>query len=144
MKYQPQFPKRFGCIEDAKTFCRHFFDWYNRDHHHVGIGLMTPDQVHYGQADEVHAARQQILDRAFRPIPNASSKRRPSPQKANSRMDQSAGPGGAKQGANQSLNSNSGCLTFVAALRLKPSLKQVWPIQFTATGEKFASLSKSI
>src|SRR5271169_5269851 len=34
LKYQPQFPQRFGCIEDAKTFCRSFFDWYNQDHHH--------------------------------------------------------------------------------------------------------------
>ena len=42
LKYQPQFPQRFGCIEDARSFCRHFFDWYNRDHHHAGIGLMTP------------------------------------------------------------------------------------------------------
>ena len=48
MKYQPQFPKNFGCAQDAKAFCRHFFDWYNRDHHHLGIGLMTPNQVHYG------------------------------------------------------------------------------------------------
>jgi len=32
LKYQPQFPQRFGCIEDAKTFCRSFFDWYNQDH----------------------------------------------------------------------------------------------------------------
>lgn len=66
LKYQPQFPKRFGSIEDARAFCRDFFTWYNRDHHHAGIGLMTPDQVHYGQADAVHAARQETLDRAFR------------------------------------------------------------------------------
>jgi transposase InsO family protein len=66
LKYQPQFPKRFGCIEDAKAFCRRFFDWYNQDHHHSGIGLMTPDQVHDGQTDAVHAARQQTLDQAFR------------------------------------------------------------------------------
>src|ERR1039458_1166079 len=65
LKYQPQFPQRFGCIQDAKTFCRHFFTWYNRDHHHLGIGLMTPDQVHYGQTDEIYAARQTILDQAF-------------------------------------------------------------------------------
>jgi transposase InsO family protein len=65
LKYQPRFPQRFGCIEDAKSFCRHFFDWYNQQHHHGGIGLMTPDQVHYGQADAVHAARQVTLDRAF-------------------------------------------------------------------------------
>ena len=69
LKYQPRFPKRFGCIEDAKSFCRSFFDWYNKDHHHAGIGLMTPDQVHYGQTDAVHAARQDTLDRAFRENP---------------------------------------------------------------------------
>ena len=46
LRYQPTSPKRFGCIEDAKAFCRRFFNWYNQDHHHAGIGLMTPDQVH--------------------------------------------------------------------------------------------------
>jgi putative transposase len=75
LKYQPQFPQRFGCIEDAKTFCRSFVDWYNQDHHHAGIGLMTPDQVHYGQTDEIYAARQKTFDRAY-PIQNASSKSR--------------------------------------------------------------------
>jgi putative transposase len=79
LKYQPQFPKRFGCIEDAKTFCRYFFDWYNRDHHHAGIGLMTPDQVHYGQADDVHAARQKILDLAYAANPDRFVKKPPNP-----------------------------------------------------------------
>jgi len=65
MKYQPQFPQRFGCIQDAKAFCRDFFDWYNSQHHHAGIGLMTPDQVHYGQADAIHAARQLTLCGAY-------------------------------------------------------------------------------
>src|SRR5271155_2196531 len=46
LKYQPQFPARFGCIEDARGFLRYYFDWYNQDHHHFGIGLMTPNQVH--------------------------------------------------------------------------------------------------
>ena len=65
LKYQPRFPQRFESIGDARSFCRQFFDWYNQDHHHAGIGLMTPDQVHFGQADAVHAARQVTLDRAF-------------------------------------------------------------------------------
>jgi hypothetical protein len=65
LKYQPRFPQRFGSIEDARNFCRRFFDWYNQDHHHAGIGLMTPDQVHFGRVDAVHAARQVALDRAF-------------------------------------------------------------------------------
>ena len=79
LKYQPQFPKRFGCIQDAKTFCRAFFDWYNQDHHHLGIGLMTPDQVHYGQVDEVHAARQTTLDHAFRANPRRFVNKAPQP-----------------------------------------------------------------
>ena len=79
LKYQPRFPKRFGCIEDAKSFCRSFFDWYNKDHHHAGIGLITPDQVHYGQTDAVHAARQDTLDRAFRENPQRFVNKPPSP-----------------------------------------------------------------
>jgi transposase InsO family protein len=79
LKYQPRFPKRFGCIEDAKSFCRDFFDWYNKDHHHAGIGLMTPDQVHYGQTDAVHAARQDTLDRAFRENPERFVNKPPMP-----------------------------------------------------------------
>ena len=79
MKYQPQFPQRFGCIQDAKAFCRCFFDWYNQDHHHAGIGLMTPDQVHYGLADQVHAARQVTLDGAFSRNPERFVRKEPEP-----------------------------------------------------------------
>jgi transposase InsO family protein len=79
LKYQPRFPQRFGCIEDAKSFCRSFFDWYNQDHHHAGIGLMTPDQVHYGQTDAVHAMRQQTLDHAFRENPERFVNKAPTP-----------------------------------------------------------------
>ena len=114
LKYQPQFPKRFGCIEDAKTFIRHFFDWYNRDHHHAGIGLMTPDQVHYGQAEEVYDARQKILDRAFEANPERfvrnAAKTAP---KTNRRLDQPA----VQNTRNPSLNSKTGCLKIVDTLR---------------------------
>jgi putative transposase len=79
LKYQPQFPKRFGCIEDARTFCRRFFTWYNQDHHHVGIGLMTPDQVHYGQAKAVHAARQDVLAQAYQAKPERFVRKAPGP-----------------------------------------------------------------
>jgi putative transposase len=79
LKYQPQFPKRFGSIQDAKAFCRAFFEWYNQDHRHLGIGLMTPDQVHFGQADAVYAARQQTLDRACRLNPERFVNKAPQP-----------------------------------------------------------------
>lgn len=79
MKYQPEFPKRFLNIEDAISFCRAFFYWYNHNHHHAGIGLMTPNQLHYGQADTVHAARQQTLDQAFRNNPERFVSKPPQP-----------------------------------------------------------------
>jgi putative transposase len=57
LKYRPGFPGRFGSIEDARAFCQEFFPWYNTEHHHWGIALMTPEAVHYGKATELHAVR---------------------------------------------------------------------------------------
>ena len=79
LKYQPRFPKCFGCIEDARSFCREFFDWYNQDHHHFGIGLMAPDQVHFGQVEAVYASRQTTLDRAFAESPSRFVNKPPTP-----------------------------------------------------------------
>jgi transposase InsO family protein len=41
LKHHPSFPDRFGCIQDARAFCQEFFGWYNVEHHHSGIGLLT-------------------------------------------------------------------------------------------------------
>jgi putative transposase len=78
-KYQPEFPDKFGSIQDAKAFCRRFFQWYNAEHHHFGIGLMTPNQVHYGQADEVWAERRKTLDQAFHAHPDRFVNKPPLP-----------------------------------------------------------------
>jgi len=64
LKYQPSFPERFGCIQDARAYCRFFFDWYNNEHYHTGIALMTPEMVHTGQAADCNSARQAVLDKA--------------------------------------------------------------------------------
>lgn len=64
MKYRPQFPEKFGSLPDARVFCAEFFPWYNNDHHHSGIGLLTPEMVHYGRAPQVIEARQRVLDTA--------------------------------------------------------------------------------
>ena len=69
MKYRPEFPNRFGCYEDALTFCREFFGWYNNEHYHCGIGLLTPSSLHYGQANEIVAAREQTLHQAWQKNP---------------------------------------------------------------------------
>lgn len=70
LKYQPGFPERFGCLEDARQFCSDFFQWYNLEHYHTGIALLTPGDVHLGKADIVIANRQQVLDTAFRRSPH--------------------------------------------------------------------------
>ena len=91
MKYRPDFPARFGCIEDARLHCQEFFAWYNTEHRHSGIGYMTPQAVHYGRAPG--AAR----DQAGRPrcrIPGLTEPlQRPSAntlRAAHSRVDQPA------------------------------------------------------
>jgi len=70
LKYCPQFPERFGSIQDARAFCQHFFTWYNHVHRHSGIGLVTPEQLHYGIAEEIVAYRQSVLEAAFKANPN--------------------------------------------------------------------------
>lgn len=69
LKYRPDFPKRFGSHEDGLSFCRQFFNWYNHEHYHSGIGLLTPASLHHGQASEIQAARKQILDQAWQRHP---------------------------------------------------------------------------
>jgi len=66
LKYRPEFPKRFGSIEDARSFCQRFFTWYNTQHRHSGIGLLTPEILHHGQAEEVIRRRQEVLDQAYK------------------------------------------------------------------------------
>ncbi len=61
LKYRPDFPERFGCAEDARLFCRNFFTWYNTEHRHCGIGLMTPEVIHYGNAQHVWEQRKHVL-----------------------------------------------------------------------------------
>ncbi len=79
LKYRPDFPPRFGCIEDARAHCRAFFSWYNTAHRHSGIGYMTPHSVHHGQAEHLRGIRQAALDNAFRANPIRFKGRRPEP-----------------------------------------------------------------
>lgn len=81
LKYRPTFPDRFGSIEDARGFCRQFFGWYNNQHHHTGIGLLTPHQMHSGQAEEVSRQRQNVLSDFYRQHPERFVKGEPVPPK---------------------------------------------------------------
>jgi putative transposase len=79
LKYRPGFPARFDSIEQARAFCRQFFSWYNHHHRHSGIGLMTPDAVHHGRAEAVHADRARVLAAAYAATPQRFVRRPPRP-----------------------------------------------------------------
>lgn len=65
LKYRPDFPDRFGPIEGARSFCGSFFDWYNYEHRHSGIAMLTPASVHYGTSGELLQARAVTLVGAY-------------------------------------------------------------------------------
>ncbi len=65
MKYRPGYPDRFGSIQDARAWARPFFHWYNHEHYHSGLALLTPATVHYGQAQAVLERRQETLQAAY-------------------------------------------------------------------------------
>ena len=81
-KYRPDFPQRFGCIEDARAHCQQFFPWYNDSHRHSGIGYMTPGAVHYSQGTSLVQATCRHLGRRFRGTPKTIQARRPSTSQA--------------------------------------------------------------
>jgi len=76
---KPEFPNRFGSQEDARAFCQDFFTWYNDEHYHSGIGLLTPATVHYGDTAEVLAGRKQTLDAAYATHPERFVGKPPAP-----------------------------------------------------------------
>jgi putative transposase len=79
MKYRPQFPDRFGCLQDSHAFCQRFFPWYNDDHRHSGIGMLTPAMVHFGQAPAIREKRQTVLDAAYLAHPDRFVRKPPIP-----------------------------------------------------------------
>jgi len=79
LKYRPGFPDRFACIQEARAFLSEFFNWYNQEHRHSGIGLMTPVSVHYGRAEEIHEDRTRVLASAYGRTPERFVRRPPRP-----------------------------------------------------------------
>ena len=77
LKYRPNFPDRFGSIQDARAFCQIFFAWYNQEHHHSGIAMMTPENVHYGRTNQIIAVRQRALTNAYAKHPERFVRKMP-------------------------------------------------------------------
>jgi len=65
LKYRPDFPPRFGCLQDARAHFTKFDQWYNHEHHHTGIADLTPADVHFGRAQARLEAHQRVLDAAY-------------------------------------------------------------------------------
>jgi putative transposase len=79
LKYRPQFPDRFGSLEDARAHCQDFFHWYNLEHHHSGIAMLTPHMVHYGLAADVLDNRLRVLTAAHQQHPERFVRKPPRP-----------------------------------------------------------------
>ncbi len=64
-KYQPEFPATFANIVEAREVCRLFVRWYNTQHRHSALALLTPSDVHHGRAPQRLEKRQRIMDAAY-------------------------------------------------------------------------------
>ena len=65
MKYRPEMPARFASVEHVCSVFGDLFGWYNHEHHHSGLGLLTPAEVHHGQAESKVERRAEVLARAY-------------------------------------------------------------------------------
>jgi len=79
LKYRPGFPDRFDSILHSRSWGRGFFPWYNHEHRHSGIGLMTPAMVHYGRAEEAREQRARVLAAAYAANPERFVRGLPQP-----------------------------------------------------------------
>ena len=82
LKYRPGFPERFGSLQDARSFSQEFFAWYNEEHRHSGLGLLSPAVVHHGLAPEATERRRVVLDAAYAAHPNRFVSKPPQPPPA--------------------------------------------------------------
>jgi putative transposase len=79
LKYRPEFPDRFGSIEDGRAFCQRFFHWYNHEHHHSDLGFHTPADVHFGRAPLIQLERARVLQAAYAAHPERFVRQLPLP-----------------------------------------------------------------
>jgi putative transposase len=79
LKYRPGFPERFGSLQHSRSFSQEFFAWYNEEHRHSGLGLLSPAVVHYGLASAAIEQRRAVLDAAYLAHPERFVRRPPQP-----------------------------------------------------------------
>jgi putative transposase len=77
LKYRPEFPTRCQSLEHGEAFCQQFFTWYNKEHYHSGITWLTPESVHYQQAQPILEQRHAVLMQAFLNNPTRFKNKQP-------------------------------------------------------------------
>lgn len=79
LKYAPNYPRHgFSSLDDARAWVARFVHWYNHEHLHSAIALVTPDDRHHGRdfailrtRRNVYAAAQQRNPRRWTTSPRA-------------------------------------------------------------------------
>jgi putative transposase len=79
MKYRPEVPDRFESADQARVLFRTLFCWYNEEHRHSALALLSPATVHAGKGEEAIRARAKVLDAAYAAHPERFVKRPPRP-----------------------------------------------------------------
>ncbi len=64
-------------MEHGEAFCQQFFTWYNKEHYHSGIAWLTPESVHYQQAQSILEQRYSVLMQAFLDNPKRFKNKQP-------------------------------------------------------------------
>ena len=115
LKYHPGFPGRFPDQDAATVFCRSFFPWYNTEHRHAGIAMLTPDAVHHGRASDLLQRRRRTLREAWNRHPERFvGGPAQTPTTAPSRLDQQVREPDLRDG---SLNPKHRCVRIVDRCR---------------------------
>ena len=86
LKYRGDFPERFGSLKEARSFFERFFTWYQYEHHHAGLGLMTPADVHEGYAEVITERRAEVLRDAYEAHPERFVRKIPTPPTLNNEV----------------------------------------------------------
>ncbi len=150
LKYCPEFPDRFGSLQDARSFSDSFFTWYNQEHRHSGIAMLTPEMVHYGRAEAVLAARCLVLEEAYRKHPERFVRQPPEPLRlpaavwinppAQTAQNSACGPSTEK--TSRVFDPQAICLTAPDALD-GPESHRTGEIQSVATLNSIVQLSQN-
>jgi len=65
VKTAPRYPGVFETVHGAHDYFANFFEWYNNDHLHTALEMMTPMDWHTGRYIEIRTERERIKRETF-------------------------------------------------------------------------------